>query len=115
MKKAISISKWEWYGEPAHLCVSNDCHYHLVTQVGKFVISTIGDYHPQPSCGISKSEHTLECGAVEIGFDRFFETMVFLGKNGRVTGAGELDSCGYQTPEEAQKGHLKMCKKWASE
>lgn len=42
-----SRSKWKWFGHVGHLCVGRDCEFHLCTQVGKYLVSTLGDYWPE--------------------------------------------------------------------
>jgi hypothetical protein len=59
----------------------------------------------------------------EIGFGRFYETMVFrAGKPCKAAGCGcglpetsgsEIDFGGYNTAGEARKGHIELCLKWA--
>ena len=33
-KKPIPVSDWRWYGLAGHLCVANECRFHLHTEVG---------------------------------------------------------------------------------
>jgi hypothetical protein len=58
-------------------------------------------------------------GYEEIGVARLYETMVFKADRKREDSCcpytaimGELDFCGYNTPEDAYTGHLKFCEKW---
>lgn len=63
-------------------------------------------------------------GFDDIGFNRKYETMVFKAKKSPEKGCKaciyviesgrELDMDGYNKPEDAFKGHLKMCLKWAN-
>jgi hypothetical protein len=107
------VSEWEWFGHAAHFCASKWCLFHMATQVGEFIVSTVGDYRP----GYSTDE------AEEIGYKRKYETMVF--KAGAVCSAPdcgcgmpsldppmEIDSSGYNTPADAAEGHMKMCRKY---
>jgi len=110
MRKSWPKEKWIWMPRPAHFCLSDRCLYRLATYVGKYIVSTVGD------CRI-KSEDEPQ----EIGFGRLYETMVFRGeKSGlgcspyRITG-DELDFEGYNSPEDANKGHMRLCEKWSKE
>ncbi|HUX39330.1 MAG TPA: hypothetical protein VMV44_15630 [Rectinemataceae bacterium] len=83
----------------------------MATKVGKYLISTVGDYFPMNA---EKRE--------EIGYKRFYETMVFkAGKPCKADGCRcgmpaidgqELDFAPYNTAEDAQEGHLAMCEKY---
>jgi len=108
----ISQAKWKWFGYAGHFIGGNSCYFHLCTQVGKYLISTVGEYH------------SLDGKRQEIGVNRYLETMVFkAGKicdeptcmcgQPRIDGS-ELDFDGYKTAGEAQAGHIKMCQKWAA-
>jgi hypothetical protein len=125
----IDQSKWKWFGFSAHLCVGHWCRFHMATEIGSYLISTVGAYVP-PSAGSNEEEESrwLEKNhpGHEIGCDRTFETMVFkIVKGSRCTAKecgcdipqielSELDFEGYNTPGAATKGHRAMCKKWAS-
>lgn len=45
--KPITKDKWVWMPHPAHLIVSSKCRFHLATKVGKFIISTVGEWWPE--------------------------------------------------------------------
>lgn len=111
-KHAVPKSLWKWYGAPGHFCGGKDCRFHLTTEIGRFLVSTVGNYWPP-----SLNEMT------EIGYERYYETMVFRFK-GRCEekdcGCGQpiilladLDMVGYQTGGEACFGHMAMCDKWS--
>ena len=107
----IPQTRWKWFGYAGHFIGGNSCYFHLCTQVGKHLISTVGEYH------------SLDGKRQEIGLDRYLETMVF--KAGKICDeptcmcgqpridGNELDFDGYDTAGEALKGHMKMCQKWA--
>ena len=38
--------KWIWMPHAGHLCVGHDCRFHLSTFVGKYIVSTVGEYWP---------------------------------------------------------------------
>lgn len=98
----------KYFGNAGHLCVSSQCRFHICTQVGKYLISTVGEYFPS---GSEKME--------SVGIARFYETMVF-----KITGecdcgcglpmhdCSELEIAAYQTAAEANKGHEKLVKKY---
>ena len=107
---------WKWFGHAAHLCVARWCLFHLATEVNGYLISTVGDYQA-PMGGEENAPRA------EIGYKRFFETMVF--KAGipctakdcdcglpDLASGEELEAAGYQTAGEAAAGHIAMCKKY---
>ena len=103
--------EWEWFGNAGHLCVSDQCRFHLATKVGDYLVSTVGEYYPS-----HKNEND---GPETIGYDRLFETMVFKAGEPCSCGCGlptidgsELDMDGYNDAGAANKGHLAMCYKW---
>jgi hypothetical protein len=112
----IPESKWEWFGYAGHLIVGHMCRFHLCTKVGKYLISTVGDYRSS----LDKEDDKPR----EIGCNRLYETMVFLaGKRCVVEHcrcgqpslktASEIDFAGYNVAGDAQRGHMKMCRKYA--
>lgn len=110
-KKEIDKSKWIWMPHAGHLIVGYMCRFHLNTRIEKYIISTVGEY-PNP-----EREDKFE----EIGPHRLYETMVFpamKSDNGCCPWTArnwlEIDTDGYNTAEDAYKGHLKMCNKYAS-
>lgn len=63
----IPASEWIWHGHPLHLSVHRRCQFRMGTEIGDFVVSTIGEYE-------------LEGGGYDtLGIDphSFYETMVF--------------------------------------
>jgi hypothetical protein len=38
---------WKWFGHAAHFICSRWCQFHLSTQVGKWLVSTVGEYWPE--------------------------------------------------------------------
>lgn len=120
-------SGWKWYGFAGHLSVSEWCRFHLCTEIGEFVISTVGKYVPPHNGGGPEGDEATwlkkHPNGATIGCDRTYETMVF-----RATGhctakecncglplheGGELASEGYNNPGDAAKGHMLMCAKVA--
>lgn len=108
---------WVWMPHPGHFIASYNCHFILNTYVGGYIVSTVGEYVSESA----KSRGDYDT----LGGDRLYETMVFKARREAdpewqccpwqaiVTG-GELDFAGYTDGVEAYKGHLKLCKKWAT-
>lgn len=106
----LSRDKWVYRGIAGHLCVSNWCRFHIVTDIGDFRVSTIGAYYP----GKADKMETVGC-------DRHYETMVFPIEDGQITNLLELDLDGllvgpdpYETDKLAEIMHEKMCVKYAN-
>ena len=113
---SISEKKWKWFGYPGHFIASSSCQFRMCTQVGAYLISTVGDYRPYEDRG----RKTIGGGA-----DSFFETYVF--KAGKVCddegcGCGmpalgdpsEIDGERTATAGEATAKHYEFCRKYAS-
>jgi hypothetical protein len=133
----VKRDKWVWMPHAGHLIVSNQCRFHLNTYVGKYIVSTVGEYVPdapvreiEMQCRgktlVGKGDARLadwfkkNNGFEEIGCGRKYETMVFKAKKSNnsccpweASDFSEIDMEGYNTPEEAYVGHLKMCKKYS--
>jgi len=79
------------------------------TKVGKYIISTVGEYYPIDSDEME-----------EIGLERFYETYVFHAKPDAyhecgcavIEDYGHLDSMDANDASTAQKNHMKMIKKY---
>jgi len=107
-----------WFGSAGHFICGQWCRFHLATQVGPWLVSTVGDFHSIGQMR-DKGERTE---SEEIGFGRKYETMFFRAgppctsatcSCGLPTTSGvELDMDGYQTAGEATKGHYAMLDKW---
>jgi len=125
----IQPNDWKWFGVAAHFVCGRWCRFHLCTQVGKYLVSTVGEYvHPRHSRGNERDEDKWieeNWPGEDIGADRKYETMVFVA--GRPCGSGkcmcglpvpedwhELDMAGYNLAGDATAGHMAMCLKWAS-
>jgi len=142
MKTPVGKDKWVWMPHPAHFICSYDCKFVLATKVGKYIISTVGEYFPDApireimatSRGVKlegigdarRHDFMKKIGFEELGIGRLYETMVFKavkssvkGKNAcpacpfQISSGSDLDFMGYKTSKEAYEGHMKMCKKWA--
>lgn len=89
-------------GCPGHFIGAADCGFRRHTQVGRWRVSTIGDYRPRVSDDDERPRQ-------RVGFDRYYETMAFpLDERGRVTSWNEAAVRGYDTAEDAQAGHEEM-------
>lgn len=114
MSEPIPIEEWRWFGSPMHCIVGPRCAFHLGTQVGNYLVSTIGEYYPD---GPYKDVDSL-------GPDRYYELMVFRCGQGKkscgcpnVVSWGNIDGNGWpkDTPhEEVSSGHMEMCRKYAA-
>jgi hypothetical protein len=123
---------------PAHFICGNDCRFHLATAVGKYLVSTVGEYLPDSAVreilaetrGIElegkgdarRYDYMNKIGFEEIGFGRKYETMVFKSKPSDQKCCPwtaeeflEIDANGYNEAGDAYAGHLAMCHKWAGE
>lgn len=132
---------WVWMPHAGHFICGNKCQFHLSTYVGKYIVSTIGELwfdrksreiHAEVYDPIWLAEnkdrkgddfdnaYMRKFGFEEIGCNKKFETMVFKAKRSNnkccpwemVSGV-EIDFDGYNSANDAYKGHLKMCKKWS--
>lgn len=121
--RRVPESEWKWFGRPAHFICAEWCRFHMATQIGDYLVSTVGLYIPPYKTGGS------ECGeeayrashpnGKEIGPGRFYETMVFrAGEPCKSKGCrcgmptingSELLFAPYQTVGEATEGHADMC------
>ena len=108
----IPKSKWKWYGYAGHFIGGKSCSYHLSTRIGKYLVSTIGDYRPFGKRG---ERETL--GSDD---DSWFETYVFRCDGESEHGDpilaswAEIDGERYAVSIEAERGHYRYCEKYAS-
>lgn len=142
MKKIITKNKWVQLPHPAHFICSRDCRFVLATKIGKYIVSTVGElWQDSISRRIHASIFDKEWytknselkgdnfddayykkfGYEKLGSDRTYETMVFkcmrdkknLCCGWKIASGSDIDFCGYNTAEEARKGHDKLCVKWS--
>lgn len=94
----IAESKWKWFGLPGHFICSQWCRFHLCTQVGQYLISTVGQLWLERSSReihasiydpkwFEENRHLKgdafdyaymsKFGFETVGAGRLFETMVF--------------------------------------
>ena len=123
----IPPEAWRWFGTAGHFICGQWCRFHLCTQVGEYLISTVGEYvHPSYSGGSEAAEAKwLEKNwpGADIGLGRKYETMVFRAgapckeadcKCGQpAIGGAELGTRGYNNRADATRGHMELCREWA--
>jgi len=132
----MNKDKWIWMPHPGHFVCARDCRFFLNTYVGKYIVSTVGEYLPDApvreifaeSRGISLkgkgderlADYMKKIGYEEIGCDRKYETMVFPAQKSQhkccpyeMSSATNVDFDNYNSSEKAFSGHYKMCRKWA--
>ncbi len=133
-------SEWRWFGHAGHLIVGNNCRFHLCTQVGAFLVSTVGEYVPDETsreihCQVRGivlegrgdyrlADYMQKVGFQEIGYGRTYQTMVFRVRDVcHAPGCGcglptldssDLDMRGYRTAGAATLGHLELCRQYAT-
>lgn len=103
-------------GFARHFSAAAHCRFHITTEIGDVVVSTVGAY-VEPGSGSD--------GWDDVGHNRKFETYVF--RIGRpctcesrcgtrvVADWGAIDSRCYGTAAAATDGHEAMCVKWETE
>ena len=109
----IEKQDWIWHALPGHYICADRCIFRLTTEIGNYLISTVGEMIALTSKG--------EWEDIDAG--RKYETIVFKitsrckARNCRCLfphhDGQELDTKGYNLRREAQKGHLAMCEKWS--
>ena len=132
---------WIWMPHVAHFCCGDRCQFRLATYVGKYIVSTVGDWWPSRSSReihakvydkewLYINEHLKgddfdyaylkEFGYTDVGCDRKYETMVFKAKKSKqnccpweMKSCENLDMDGYNLPTDARKGHMRLCDKWS--
>lgn len=136
-----SKDKWVWMPHPGHFICGMNCRFRLNTCVGKYIVSTVGElwlergareihakihnpdwyYKNQLLKGDEfDNAYMKQFGYEDVGYGRKYETMVFLAKKSEnkccpfeMVTPSDVDCMGYNTPEEAYGGHMKMCLKWS--
>jgi hypothetical protein len=100
-------------------------------------VSTVGEYLPDSvvrellakSRGVAlegrgdarRADYMEKIGYETVGCDRKYETMVFKARSDehgccpwRQDSGESLDMRGYNSPDDAAKGHLELCEEWAA-
>ena len=117
------VTHWE---RGSHFCGVADCRFGITDVVNGYIVSTVGDYRPQ----------SRNAQRMEIGLNRFYETMVFVDSGQRCAqkacSSANNESCGglpvpygaiwsrvdfqgYRTEEEARVGHDLMVQMYRNE
>ena len=114
----IEERDWKWFGFAGHFIGGNDCLFHLCTEVGEYLVSTVGDYRPFGLEGRRQNE------SQEIGYNRLYETFVFSLENSELCSCGcgirkpvemlEIDSLPASDATSARDNHMTMCRKYAT-
>lgn len=135
MSVRIQEKDWNWFGNAGHFICGRDCRFHLATQIGGFLVSTVGQYLPDSavreiraqSRGIKlegrgddrENDWLRKAGYEEIGLGRTFETIVF--RAGRPCDSKdcacglpeieptEMEFSGYNDAGAATAGHMRLC------
>lgn len=100
----------KWYGYAGHFIGGKRCAFHLSTNTGKHLISTVGHYLPK------NNDDMVNIGA---GREDYFETYVFVcdgedkDGNPNVTEWLEIDGERYADSLSAEKGHYKYLEKYS--
>ena len=109
----VPVEDWKWYGMAAHFICAADCLFHMATQVGGYIVSTVGDLRLHEGGG-RRGKRT------SIGCDRDYETFVFLAGEVCTCGCGmptieghEIDAEPANDPITARENHMAMCAKYA--
>lgn len=108
----VPMRDWKWYGYPKHFIGADRCKFRLGTQVGKYIVSTVGDY-------------VVDGKKTQIGLDRFYETKVFWAVpcppdeffevpcNCMMIDPSELECVGANDHVTAERNHMTMCRWYA--
>lgn len=101
-----SEAGWRWYGYGVPYPLAALCNFHLCTKAGGFLISTIGDYRPIED-KIQPLYNNLEYLSViqEFDYEDPFGTPVVYKE--------ELETRGYRSAIEAERGHYLLCRKYS--
>lgn len=112
---SIPQSEWKWFGNAGHFIAARDCLFHMTTEVGDYMVSTVGEY--RPSYSTNKD--------VPLGLTGLYETMVFKLTDEQckkddcdcgmriVESWSELFCRRYEKRGEALAGHMSACNEYA--
>lgn len=108
-------AEYRWFGHAAHFICGRWCRFHLATQVGDYLVSTVGEYWPERGTReihadvhdpfwFETNRHRKgddfdaayfeRFGFEELGYGRTYETMVF-----RAGEPCKRDGCNCGLPE----------------
>jgi len=134
-------NNWVWMPHAGHFILGHKCQFKLNTYVGGYIVSTVGELWNERKVREIHAEvhdknwlmkniqlkgddfdnsYFKRFEFEEIGMKRTYETMVFKAKKSKnkccpfeIILSEEVDFRGYNKPEDAFKGHLKLCEKWS--
>ena len=115
----MKSKSWKWSGFAGHHICADRCMFHLSTDVGDHLVSTVGKFHPD----MNQSFPDRELGPVDtVGHNRLYETMVFNKKtNVQPCSCGcgipevvrnEIECLPANDPGTATENHMAMCRKY---
>lgn len=125
-----------------HFICGRDCQFRLNTCVGKFIVSTVGEYWPDRQVReihaqvfnmkwLIENKYRLgddfnyaymkQFGFDDIGAGRKYETMVFVAVKDKenqccpwkIDASQSVDFLAANQADEATKNHWDLCKKWS--
>jgi len=114
--------KWVFMGHAGHFIMGNECRFRLNTYVGKYIVSTVGELVTPELVKVKLEEASGRKRDLyeDIGLNRKYETMVFKARKSahkccpyEIIVSRGVDADGYNTSEDAYKGHMKLCEKWS--
>lgn len=136
------MKRLKWFGNAAHFICGDRCQFHLATQVGRYLVSTVGEMwserssreinarhadpawlaeHEQLKGDFFDAAYMKRFGFEEIGYQRKYETMVFKAGKPCTCGCGipkisgdSLDFAPYNDAKSATAGHMRLVKKWST-
>lgn len=110
----VPPSDWKWFGMAAHYICAADCLFHMATQVGEYIVSSVGDLRLREADGSRGKRQAIGC-------DRYYETFVFKAGPLCTCGCGmpdidgnEIDCAPADDPMTARENHMAMCAKYAA-
>ena len=106
----IPREDWKWRGMPGHLIVSTSCCFHMVTDIGRCRVSSIGCYHPSTPDGEKNYDNrkSIGCGGA------LYETFVFpIAADGEIE-PGEIWGERFTEEADTEAAHVRVCEMVAS-
>lgn len=124
----IPHAEWRWFGDVGHFICGQWCRFHLCTQVGDYLVSTVGRYvHPRHSAGSEQAEREWlqkHPDGEEVGFGRFYVRLRRPSGNRRSPvptrppSAARIriraQSTASPPGRPSSRGHMEMCERWAA-